>query len=275
MSESIGMMEGAFFVPRTEIISWINTLLKLDIVKIEQTASGAIACQIMDTIYPGAVPMNKVNWNAKQEYEFVNNYKILQQVFLKQGLKKEIEVEKLVKAKYQDNLEFMQWLKRYYDMHANPAVPYDPLARRKGVGMVSTTQPGQKAKKPAMAVMPSAKRAFLAKENKMDTMPMMAVKSEEMNKELVTLQTANAALKKERDLYFGKLRDLEILVHFHEKERTPLVECIEKILYATEDDKITIDDKGQLRVASEGEMVEERPTAMVDTGKGQVELMQE
>lgn len=28
-----------------------------------------------------------------------------------------MEVEKLAKAKYQDNLEFVQWLKRYYDLN--------------------------------------------------------------------------------------------------------------------------------------------------------------
>ena len=29
MTESIGIMEGAFFVPKTELINWINTFLKV------------------------------------------------------------------------------------------------------------------------------------------------------------------------------------------------------------------------------------------------------
>lgn len=41
-------------------------------------ATGAAYIQIMDAIYPGTVPMHKVNWNAKYTHEFVNNYKILQ-----------------------------------------------------------------------------------------------------------------------------------------------------------------------------------------------------
>jgi hypothetical protein len=40
-----------------------------------------------------------------------------------------IEVEKLCRAKYQDNLEFMQWLKSFFDKNYSGA-PYDPVARR-------------------------------------------------------------------------------------------------------------------------------------------------
>ena len=36
-----------------------------------------------------------------------------------------------MKAKYQDNLEMVQWIKRYFDLNYNGA-PYDALAKRKG-----------------------------------------------------------------------------------------------------------------------------------------------
>lgn len=68
--------------------------------------------------------MNKVNWKAKLDYEFINNLKVLQSTFDKLGIKKHIEViityikvEKISKAKYQDNLELIQWFKRYYDIN--------------------------------------------------------------------------------------------------------------------------------------------------------------
>jgi RP/EB family microtubule-associated protein len=37
----------------------------------------------------------------------------------------------LIKAKYQDNLEFMQWLKRYHELNSS-GQDYDGPARRKG-----------------------------------------------------------------------------------------------------------------------------------------------
>jgi microtubule-associated protein, RP/EB family len=50
---NIGMMDGAFFVGRKEIIDWINQTLNLNLTKVEQTASGVIACQLLDMMYPG------------------------------------------------------------------------------------------------------------------------------------------------------------------------------------------------------------------------------
>ena len=41
-------------------------------------------------------------------------------------------------------------------------------------------------------------------------------------------------LEKERDFYFGKLRDVEVLCQEHENDDIPLVKEILDILYATE-----------------------------------------
>jgi hypothetical protein len=50
---NIGMMDSAFFVGRKELIDWINDTLEINIQKVEQTASGAIACQLFDIMHPG------------------------------------------------------------------------------------------------------------------------------------------------------------------------------------------------------------------------------
>jgi hypothetical protein len=131
-NQSIGMMEGAFFVPKGDLLAWINSTLALDIKQIEQLGTGAAYCQIIDVMYPGKVAMARVNWRARNEWEFINNYKILQQAFAKCKVQKHIDIEKLSKGKYQDNLEFVQWLKRYFDLHnkSDPA-SYDAPAARK------------------------------------------------------------------------------------------------------------------------------------------------
>ena len=59
-----------------------------------------------------------MNFNARFDYECMSNFKILQNSFNQLGIKKTIEVNKLIKGKYQDNLEFLQWMKRFYEQNS-------------------------------------------------------------------------------------------------------------------------------------------------------------
>jgi RP/EB family microtubule-associated protein len=42
----------------------------------------------MDALYPGKVPLSKVNFNAKFEYEYLKNFTLLQETFNKVGIDK-------------------------------------------------------------------------------------------------------------------------------------------------------------------------------------------
>lgn len=95
INENFGMMDQGYFISRSEILNWINSSLQLNITKIEQLGSGAVYCQIIDMMFPNAITMSKVKFNAKLDYEFTHNLKLLQQALIKNGIKRTIEVEKL------------------------------------------------------------------------------------------------------------------------------------------------------------------------------------
>lgn len=100
MSEAFGIMDSAYFVNKNDILKWINTTLKLQIEKIDQLGAGSVYCQLLDMIYPGSVCMSKVNWKAKLEYEYLNNFKIVTTCLEKNDVKKHVDVNKLVKCRY-------------------------------------------------------------------------------------------------------------------------------------------------------------------------------
>jgi RP/EB family microtubule-associated protein len=271
-ADTIGMMEGAFFVGRGELLAWINDFFGLQLTKVEQCATGAVYCQIIDAIYPGTVPMTKVRWGAKHDYEYVENYKVLQQAFMKNGIKRYIDVDKLVKAKYQDNLEFLQWLKRFFDIKFN-GQPYDALGRRKGQDLFyilggnkvaiggASAQPTAANKAPtkiastggikqsigAKASVGGASKASKAGGDGGDVSKVQA--------EMQELRMNMDTVEKERDFYFGKLRDIEMLLQANEARKTALTENVMKILYASEEEKILIGEDGSLSISSAGVVV--------------------
>jgi hypothetical protein len=62
------------------------------------------------------------------DYEWVANFKVLQNVFQKMEVTKHVDVEKLVKGKYQDNLEFLQWMKNFFETKYTGQVCATPIA---------------------------------------------------------------------------------------------------------------------------------------------------
>lgn len=131
-NESVGVMHPAYFVGRVDLLEWLNGTLDLKLARVEDTANGAVACQVFDLLFPNLVQMSKVNWGAQAEWEYVQNYKVLQLACDKIRCTKRIEVDRLIKGKQQDNLEFLQWLKKFFDDNytAGAKEQYNAVQRR-------------------------------------------------------------------------------------------------------------------------------------------------
>ncbi|GAB2227323.1 hypothetical protein Drorol1_Dr00009139 [Drosera rotundifolia] len=256
MATNIGMMDSAYFVGRSEILAWINSTLHLSLSKIEEACSGAVQCQLMDVVHQGTVPMHKVNFDAKSEYEMIQNYKVLQDVFNKLKINKNIEVNKLIKGRPLDNLEFLQWMKRYCDSINHGVVHnYDPVERRvasKGAKEVAKKAgvPQTSAKFPAAATkshsLQTSRKNDVINGHATNQAPKPARAIPDMvaayDEQITELKLSVDSLEKERDFYFSKLRDIEILCQAPEIEQLPVIEAMKMVLYATDNDTSVVDE---------------------------------
>ncbi|XP_057816717.2 microtubule-associated protein RP/EB family member 1A isoform X1 [Cryptomeria japonica] len=260
-------MEGAYFVGRNEILSWINNTLQLCITKVEEGASGAVYCQLIDACNSGVVPMHKVNFDAKSEYEMIQNYKVLQEVFNKLNIAKHIDVNKLVKGRPLDNLEFMQWLKRYCDSTyaRNPTSrsPYRPAERReicKGgkeinrkTALAQNSQiPGpmktsvnSRPETPALSSRQADSNGSLdgysgksTRNNPSSSEAASQIRA--LFEQVAELKVAVDNLEKERNFYFGKLRDIENICANPKLLQVPAIRTIQRLLYS---DQYTADSE--------------------------------
>lgn len=283
MATNIGMMDSAYFVGRSEILAWINSTLHLNLSKVEEAASGAVQCQLMDSVHPGMVPMHKVNFDAKNEYEMIQNYKVLQDVFNKLKITKHVEVSKLVKGRPLDNLEFMQWMKKYCDsINGGSLHHYNPLERReacKGAKEVTKRcQPSQISKSSAAAPKSQSSNnirrndASLAPANQSTKGSKSASNGGPAYDEKITeLKLSVDSLEKERDFYFAKLRDIEILCQCPEIEESPIVGAIKRILYASDDDTSVVAEAQAMILQNQNKSGFLSPIAEVADGRPKIE----
>jgi RP/EB family microtubule-associated protein len=142
----------------------------------------------------------------------------------------------------QDNLEFLQFVKQYWDQHF-PGHDYDPVARRKGQGGVAT---GAAPAPRAAAAASTARRAPVASNTAAPRTrtPLAAgggAASAALREENTQLKETVTGLERERDFYFSKLRDIELLIQ-QAMEADPelekdegLLKQIQTILYSTEE----------------------------------------
>jgi EB1-like C-terminal motif len=183
-----------------------------------------------------------------------------------------------------DNLEFCQWLKAFHDQFGVSRTDYDAAGiRSKGKGTSvwcsgssrgasrpvparrpapTTTARAPAAKAPSATSRPLRERPT-AKQTQSNPSP-SASKSTDPDAALVKKNTDLAAkveeleqnlvdIEKERDFYFAKLRDVEIMLQVNqekvpeERDYDALIEKVFKVLYATAEDNLVVTDDGEVR----------------------------
>ncbi|KAF4079490.1 hypothetical protein AMELA_G00178570 [Ameiurus melas] len=231
---------------RHDMLAWVNDSLQLNYTKIEQLGSGAAYCHFMDMLFPGCIPLKKVKFQAKLEHEYINNFKVLQGAFKRMKVDKIIPVEKLVKGKFQDNFEFLQWFKKFFDANYD-GKEYDPHAARQGHEVSPTPKPECLIGVGPQRTSPTVPKTVPAPQRPISSVPTNIKRSipvlrnggseaelMELNQQLMDLKVTVDGLEKERDFYFGKLRDIELICQEHESENNPVLAKVFDVLYATE-----------------------------------------
>ncbi|XP_030369077.1 microtubule-associated protein RP/EB family member 1 isoform X8 [Scaptodrosophila lebanonensis] len=267
---------------RHDMLAWVNDCLQSQFSKIEELCTGAAYCQFMDMLFPNSVPIKRVKFRTNLEHEYIQNFKILQAGFKKMSVDKIIPIDKLIKGRFQDNFEFLQWFKKFFDANYDGR-DYDASAVREGAPMgfgsgaakslpgtggsgigstyrrapTSAARPAATATatKPISKVLPRTNNATppgriggasnntgAVKKNDAGN-AVSSQQIEELSNQVMDMRLNLDGLEKERDFYFSKLRDIEILCQEADDGEThPLIQKILDILYATEDGFAPPDD---------------------------------
>ena len=136
----------------------------------------------------------------------------------------------------QDNLDFLQYSKRYWDQYY-PGGEYDAVARRKASG-APPSGGGARAPMSAGAARRPAGAGAAAPRTRT---PQGGMASHALQQENSVLKETVQGLERERDFYFSKLRDIELLIQTAmdqdpeiEKDEGNILKQIQAILYSTE-----------------------------------------
>lgn len=246
-----------------ELLLWLNDLLQFKYSRVEQCGTGVAYCQIMHSIYKD-VPLKKVIFDAKNDYDYSNNFRVLRSAFNMHNINKPFNMEQLAKCRLNDNLELLQWIKKHWDAYY-PGGGYDAVAQRREAA------PKPKIKK--LEVNPTniptedyeahekgseslhydtyklVSSSDISRPNSAKlsatsaTISATAVDHErkirEMAKQIMDLRCVGDTLERERNFYYLKLRDIEVIVLERFQQPTGdmhgVLKDIQHVLYSTEE----------------------------------------
>merc|ERR1719361_1572291 len=202
-------------------------------------------------LFPNCVQLKKVKFKTKLEHEYIQNFKVLQASFKKMQVDKIVSVDKLIKGRFQDNFEFLQWFKKFFDANYQ-GQEYDPMAARDGQDVGGTGGSRMPlATSNGHSKMPA--RTAVAKRSPANRVPAAprsrpigggtggasAAQIEELNAQILEKNLTIEGLE--------KLRDIEVLAQEHEAvdgDSSGFSQKVLGVLYATEDGFAVPEDDG-------------------------------
>ncbi|KAM3727980.1 Stomatin-2 [Dirofilaria immitis] len=163
---------------------------------------------------------------------------------------KAVPVERLLRSKFQDNFEFLQWFKKFFDANYD-GHPYDALLARSGEPLPASWTISSKsfpskarvvvgnnpANKPARKDLCNVGRGTASeKTNDIALQRKYELLIQQLKEDLIELT-------KQRNFYYDKLRKVEVLCQEAEDSSTICREEVLRILYETQEGFVVIDEE--------------------------------
>ncbi|EDW86441.1 uncharacterized protein Dwil_GK18120 [Drosophila willistoni] len=244
MAVNVYCTNGSDNLSRHEMLSWLNGCMQSQFNKIEELCTGAAYCQFMDMMFPNSVPLKRIKYRTNLEHEYIQNFKLLQAAFKKMNVDKVIPIDRLVKGRFQDNFEFLQWFRKFFGANCNGR-KYDAMAARDnqvmgfGAGPLSSTCKTGRAT--PRSIILNKDLDLLSSEVRPRVPPSGRSKSlshghiiPELFDEIKQMRIQVRDIEKDRNFYFSKLRDIEIVCQeTNDNDMQPFTQRILDILYHT------------------------------------------
>ncbi|XP_058464064.1 microtubule-associated protein RP/EB family member 1-like [Malaya genurostris] len=231
---------------RRDMLAWVNQTLISDFKKVEELCTGAAYCQLMDLLFPGCVPLKRVKYCTNQDHDFINNLRLFQNALVSLKVEKPVPIDRLIKGRFQDNFEFLQWFKKFFDANYD-GKEYDPQAARNnvpmGYGTPNALRPSQKTNVPGNVGFGKARAiekkttptSALIKAPKVstDTSKALLEKVNYLMEERDELTVKMQTMEIERDYYYQKLTQIEALISEEESpENQTFCDRAKEIMFA-------------------------------------------
>jgi len=236
---------------RLELLEWVNKLCESDYPRIESLSDGVAYAQILDMLHPRTIPLSRIVFLPRSIEDNAKNLRMVADALNKIKAKKPLDISKLSQGKFAEHMDLVQWMYSYFQKNQS-------LVKGKYSAYTKRLEAYKRQKK-----IPPEKTNFevVMSEHLIPNDPDLetqdsSIHEQRLNqlKDLVssleqelTNQVSNYKLlqediqqvEEERNFYFQKLRQIEIISESNPHD--PITESLMQIISETPEDFLTVD----------------------------------